>query len=487
MLKRYLKTIIWATLIYGCSSEINENKLEDIDAITKPTVNEDTLALKSLYISPSGSDNNDGQSIDKPFKSFKKALNNLKPGSTLYVLPGEFKIENSDYCLNIKKINSGSANKYTTIKAYNPYNKPIIYSYGKGVWNAISITASYIIIDGLEIKGGNENIDRQTAYNNARNFIDGGKDWNSYAATNTNGISIGGSGTIANKNLEARPHHVIIQNCIIHDFPGSGISAIQSDWITIDNNIVYNNAWYTFYGCSGISFLTPYNFDNNTIDYKMVITNNIVYNNKTTIPWARHADKLDQDYSDGNGIIIDINNRAGAEGEANGESAYLGRTLVANNVCYFNGGTGVHIFKANNVYVSNNTTYYNSQMYESEYCEIDCNQGNNCTFINNIAFADPTKRRCSNNYGAQNCVYQNNIFFNGTVDNKWDSTNKKADPMFVELGIEPTSLFNFHLKEESPAICFGVMKDFTPTTDIEGKYRSQKNGIDCGAYQFLHE
>ncbi|MVM36704.1 hypothetical protein GO730_01895 [Spirosoma sp. HMF3257] len=76
-----------------------------------------------------------------------------------------------------------------------------------------------------------------------------------------------------------RPHHIALTNNTAHDCGGAGISAIESDYVTVENNTVYNNSWYTIFGTSGISFLNSWNYDTNADTPKMIIRNNICYGN----------------------------------------------------------------------------------------------------------------------------------------------------------------------------------------------------------------
>ncbi|MHC5731795.1 MAG: right-handed parallel beta-helix repeat-containing protein, partial [Nostoc sp.] len=88
--------------------------------------------------------------------------------------------------------------------------------------------------------------------------------------------------------MDGRPnghsHHIRIVNNKVHKCGGAGISAIESDYVTIDNNEVFDNAWYSVYGTSGISMLNNWNSDNKR-GYKMFVTNNKTYNNRMYIPW----------------------------------------------------------------------------------------------------------------------------------------------------------------------------------------------------------
>jgi parallel beta-helix repeat protein len=47
--------------------------------------------------------------------------------------------------------------------------------------------------------------------------------------------------------------HIIISNNVVHDAPGGGISTCYADYITIEQNTTYLNAFWSPYGNSGIS------------------------------------------------------------------------------------------------------------------------------------------------------------------------------------------------------------------------------------------
>ena len=68
---------------------------------------------------------------------------------------------------------------------------------------------------------------------------------------NCGSISIGGG---------APAHHVIVTNCKIHD-TGGGLGGSKCDYITIENNLIYNTCWYSMYAGSGISILDPTSID----------------------------------------------------------------------------------------------------------------------------------------------------------------------------------------------------------------------------------
>ncbi|MFP5039534.1 choice-of-anchor Q domain-containing protein [Parasediminibacterium sp. JCM 36343] len=416
-------------------------------------------AGKSYFISALiGADTNDGLSVATPFKSISKAVGLAGAGDTVFFMNGTYTANNTAL-LSIKK--SGSLGRYITYKAY-PGHTPVLYGPG-GIWDIVYINASYIIIDGLEVKGDNANLTYADAYAAYTYAAGGGKDLSQFAKYNTNGIAIGGPG-----NTSLFPTHVIVRNCKVHDCSCGGLGACQADYITLEHNIVYNNAWYTMYGASGMGFLTPFNSDGVTT-YKNIIKDNVVYNNKTLIPWIS-VSRL----SDGNGIIIDVN-QTGYSGLPPG---YNGRTLVENNISYNNGGSGIHAFEASHVDIINNTTYGNGTVVG--YANIFASSASDCNIKNNIMYA-ATNGKCNlSNSGNTNVVYDYNIYYNGSVAEK-GAHDQVADPHFINLSTDP-SVANFLLNNGSPALDGGTRSIYS-SKDIRGIARPQRARVDCGAYE----
>jgi parallel beta-helix repeat protein len=413
---------------------------------------------KTYYVSSNtGSDANDGLSATKSFSSLKKAAGLTNPGDIVLVMTGVYN-SISGPVLDITR--SGTQEKYITYKAMVGNNPKITAS--ADVWNAVSINASYIVFEGIDMEGNNANLTYAGALAAYNLQLNGGP---AKADYNTNGVSIGGP----DKDSKF-PHHIIIRNCKVHDFPGGGLSSIQADYTTFEGNTVYNNAWYMVYAGSGISILHPYNFDGVT-SYKNTVRNNVCYNNKTTIPWISvNPPRL----SDGNGIIIDVNTRP--YGTTSG-IPYAGRTLVENNICYYNGGSGIHAFEAAHVDIINNTAYNNGQVVG--YAEIFAGYANDVKIINNIMYARKGGA-CNENTNNTNVTYNYNIYFNGPTIVS-GANDVVADPQFIQL---PTNAegANFLLKSTSPAINAGTQTIFSPK-DILGNTRPKGASVDCGAYE----
>ncbi|MFN3381563.1 MAG: T9SS type A sorting domain-containing protein, partial [Runella zeae] len=223
--------------------------------------------------------------------------------------------------------------------------------------------------------------------------------------------------------------------------------------------------------------LTPINTDRNT-GYKNFVRNNICNTNKTTIPWI-NLKRL----SDGNGIIIDVNQHAyNSQNAANPtpEEAYTGRTLVENNVSVNNGGSGIHSFKADHVDIINNTAYHNGTVVG--YPDIFTNQCHDVNIINNIMYAR-LGGDCNSKPKFADEKYSHNIYFNGKVGYQGEG-DVIADPQFANLSTD-LILGNFNLKKGSPAIDQGNnTTGFFSQKDILGVPRPYGIKPDRGAYEF---
>ncbi|WP_228058431.1 right-handed parallel beta-helix repeat-containing protein [Nostoc sp. LEGE 12447] len=402
------------------------------------------VTTTTYYVSGSGSDKNSGLTPSSAFRTIQRAADLTSPGTTVLIMDGVYKnTYSSGSALVIKR--SGTANSWITYKAY-PGNKPKIQHNG---WNGISIEngASYIEINGLEVAGNNTNITLSYALSQKYNT--------SNPLTSGNCINIDGR-----KN--GRSHHIRILNNKVHDCGGAGISVIESDYVTVDNNEVYNNAWYSPYGASGISLLNNWNYDKN-LNYRMYVTRNKVYNNQMFVPWYYNGK-----FQDGNGIIVDKSR----------DNGYQGRTLIANNISYKNGGTGIHTFSSDHVDIVHNTVYLNNQTKEITHGQIMSNYSGDVKVINNIIYAAANKTISTNNKSTNTTFNYNLYNNNGSRAVSVGPNDIMADPQFVN-----PSGGDFRIKGTSRAINNGF-KWNNLKNDYFGKYRPVGAGYDIGAHEY---
>ncbi|MGY3784695.1 sigma-70 family RNA polymerase sigma factor [Streptomyces antibioticus] len=410
----------------------------------------------TYFVSPGGSDSNPGTSAGSPFRTLQKAADLVEPGDVVAVMNGTYtEPRKGSNVLTIKR--SGRPGAPITFTAY-PGHRPVLNP--RTAWNGISVYgASHIVIENLEVKGNNA----------ALSLADAERSSSKTDPTyNTNCISV-------EKNRESGtyPHHVDITGNLVHGCAGGGISAIEADHVDIIGNHVHSNAWFTVYGTSGISVLTPRDTGGgDPRTYKIRITGNRVHDNETKVKWEGcHC------YSDGNGIIVDT-----TKGDPErGRPAYNGRVLVANNISYDNGGSGIHAYKSQHVDIVHNTAYLNgrSTRITTPYANIFAHDSTDVRLLNNIAYGRPGQATNSTSRNV-NVTYDYNIYFGGKAPETKGPHDIVADPKFTAPGKSPDA--DFRLTKGSPAI--GSATPFPAmTTDFTGATR--KGGApDRGAYGF---
>jgi parallel beta-helix repeat protein len=380
--------LVLSLLLEGGNVKLSVDKnVRQVSSINQETIAPSPQLISTnptgttYYVSARGNDNNSGLSSSSAFRTIQKAANLTNPGDTVLIMNGVY--TNANPKGQIVLINrSGTANAWIKFKAY-PGHSPKLRLNG---WNAVLINngASYIEVNGLEIIGNNANVTLEYAMSRKNNKLN--------PLTNGNCITVDGS-----KN--GHTHHIHILNNKVHDC-GGGIGTFQSDYITVDNNEVYNNAWYSVYGCSGISMLNNWNSDRSQ-GYKMFVRNNKIYNNRQYLPAINH-----KTITDGNGIIIDTsrNNQENSKLDA-----YQGRTLIQNNLTFKNGGSGIHAFKSDHIDIVNNTAFLNNQTPELNGGQISTNTASDIQVLRNILSA-PSGKNVNSKNQIRNVVYDYNIY-----------------------------------------------------------------------------
>ena len=425
------------------------------------------LATNYYVSSTIGDQKNNGLSPSKTKKLIQQAADLTRPGDTVFVMNGDY--TNSCPTCNVVNIpTSGTIEKYivyTNLKGHAPritFNGWAGFSIRNGI--------SYIKISGFEVIGNNASVTLAQALQQPQ------------SCNNTSGTyepKFNGNGIVIDGREKNYPHHITISNNIVHDCGGGGISAIHADYITVEDNLVYNTSWYSVFGTSGISF---YQFmaHNEAKGYHNYIRRNKCFNNKSLVPWFKTCN-----IEDGNGIIIDdfMNKQ---NGSTNGE--YTSRTLVENNVCWNNGGTGIHAFQSGYVDIFNNTAYRNSRAKKLNAGEILAGSSNNIRMINNILVTD-AKNRINSNYENKNITYENNLHYNISTPRKMlvsissASCIRGRDPSFRDPKL--TLDADFTLRSNSPAIEKANIKWFS-ATDYLGKLRAMASAADIGAFEFYN-
>jgi len=424
----------------------------------------------AIYVSPLGNNNNDGLTEATALSDPQKAIDRVKPGDIVLLMEGEYGRgpDNDEQEGVIEFLRGGEPAAWVVLKNY-PGHRPIIRPEG---WNGIRLgrtvkhgdpqpePMAYIEIRGLHIRG--ENLVIKKKYPD-----DIGKPlWT------TNGNGIGGTG----QGRTITPHHLRLADNLVELCPGGGLGVSNWDWVVIENNVSRNNCWFTIYACSGIGTLGTMNFDATDNVYKVLIRNNRVTGNRCYIEW-KHIGKV----SDGNGIIVDS-----IYDPAKGE-AYLGRTLIQNNVVAENGGSGIHCFKAQRVDIVNNSAFRNGATPQLAWGQIFFQRTSDARLINNILYArngQPvnTVSKDTSDRGNVGIIRGNNIYFSGGYPAIMGEGDAMADPEYVSPWSEPDTA-DFRVMSQSPARGHGKWHPFVPLTDIDGNRRPLDRAPDAGAYQ----
>ncbi len=425
---------------------------EVIQTRTEPT---------TVYVNPAiGNDNNDGLSntATGAWKTIAYALTAILPGDSLLLADGLY----AEGPLTLDGV-LATAQRPTVIKSINQWGARLKGNFKYG--SILSIENSeHVIVDGIETFNPDTGDDVQ---------------WNVGVAAQSS-------------------NHVTIQNVFSHDCGCSGISGRDGDYLTIQDNIVRDNAKISPYNCSGISIYQPVQKDT-LPGYHILIRRNVAFENECRLAFTPLGfDKP----TDGNGIILDDFYQT----QRTGVPPFLAASLVENNLTFNNGGNGIKVYEAEQVTVRNNTAWHNNYVLSEGgnfWGEITFQtlHGQN-DLINNIMiqkFGQP-------GYGFTNfgvvegtaLSYQNNLMV-GTprIDapsslmesgNKVVSIDRQSYPQFAEATAEVVfenidDFKNyFGLRATSPGIDAGL-DEKAATTDRNGIVRPQGAASDIGAYE----
>ncbi|BCM88951.1 hypothetical protein IAD21_00793 [Abditibacteriota bacterium] len=435
--------------------------------VEKPEIRLDNVhyAKPAWYVSAQGSDKNDGRTEKTAFATPQKAVDIAGPGDIISVMDGTY-LPGGVQAGIVHFEKTGTPAGWISLKNY-PGHHPLFSLVGS--WGAIRmqrtaeqaaeqaangtvvVAPSYIEVRGMHIRG--EGDIAKTKYPDLMG--------QSAPETNGNGIAVGWKAG----PKESIPHHLRFADNVVEYCPGAGIGPGQADWVTIENNVVRNNCWTAIYGTSGISLNHGANFDGTKNKYTILIRGNVTSGNRCFVPW-KQVGKI----SDGNGIIVDINQ----DSSLPEEERHQGRTLIQNNLSFNNGGSGIHTLSSKRVDIINNTAYMNGASPELRWGQIFLQHTDDATIINNILWTregQPVNTVSLNSNDTQNThvLRANNLYFGG-VGPIMGENDHVGDPNFVNPSVDE-KVADFHLKPGSPAIGAGRTVPVVPFLDLDGKPR----------------
>ena len=469
---------------------------------------------QDYYVSNSlGSDTNSG-SLSSPFKTINKGISMVNAGGTVYVMDGIYQNENygdvdistntnmnNPHVANINK--SGTEGAYITLRNY-PGDSPKIQFDGSG-GILIDDGMNYIIIEGFEVEGNAADITYDQAIADRNYKIQLAEDEDD--STNYNNTYFNGKGIWGGYGAH---HNIIVRNNTVHDTSGSAIRFNDSDYITVENNIVYNSTWWTSSASSAIVFAETIALeDDNGTDVKMIIRGNIVFNNWNRIPFYASQLPDNSNPPSANYGTAEYNNILDGQGiyVTRSDPEYSGTFLFENNLCVNNGKNGINFdhSQSSSAIYQNNTLYYNG--VHEIIQDISVSEGNpahngqnvagikannvlNATVVNNIIVTRNSQwsaLQLNDVYGTRTAL--NNIIVNGTY--AWPATEENnlinIDPLFISApetvdGPIDMSGTDFSLTSESPAINAGNT-GYSPINDIEGNLRPSSSAISSSSFE----
>ena len=386
-----------------------------------------------FYVSPDGDDSNDGVLPSQAFETINFAANQLQPGDELFLLDGEY-LERFRTDTSVMITVKGTADAWIRITAF-PGHTPVVLGPERNSFKFEG--AEYVELSGIEVAGsGTESI---------------------------------GAGL----HIENPSHHIQVINKTVHGFPAGGINVTGSSHITIAGNEVFGNANWHEGQHSGISIWRPQNLGipDDPAGYSFYVLGNTVYDNRNNIPGERGI-------TDGNCVILDQTNITGFDG----------RTLIANNVCFGNGGRGVNVHQSTKADVVNNTVFANLESSDlaGTNGELMAYEANDVRFINNLTIPSPGQRAAVSSR-SDNIIFVDNLFVTdddpGVGSENALLAGELLETVVSVASIDPT-LADFSLLPQSPAIDAG-RTDFAQLlgVDRENNDRLIGSGVDVGAFE----
>jgi hypothetical protein len=453
--------------------------------------------------------------------------NNIQPGDFIYLI-GTFtnpsytaaspigvavdapRFWHGENTISLSNLN-GSAGNYITIKPYD--NTTILKGDGGNIFRVQN--SSYLKIEGFSMEGEVDNCPLSVA--NALQFVYvvsstvvtdptpaeiRYRDQDCVANCTTGAVVDGETYSPLNPNQIYRPtyydtrglylsdvHHIDILNNHIHHMPGGGLRVSDCEDILIEGNEINDCSRRSSGGTHGL-VVTKATSTRTSDDYRIKILRNLVHHNyNEQYSWAPDKIIITPHIDEGKGISMQRNQTTASVNWDNG------RILIANNICYYNGFSGIHSNDGDRMDIVNNTCYFNSYTGSITVGGTNPNAGNigislqggtGHKIINNISVIDNnmTRSAISTDITASGAVeVRNNIIYGTTgvigTDPEIDAVQINTQmvlPQFTNQGA-----FDFTLLSTSPAINNAYVAAYTPTTDYYGNPRTTP---DIGAVEF---
>lgn len=501
-----------------------------------------TLGQTTYFVDQTNGDNSsNGTSTSTAFETVAFASSILSPGDTLLII-GEYRnpsfnesftytnehdphLWHGENSLQLNNLH-GSAGNYITIRAYD--TNTLLKGDGSNIFRVTN--CSYLRIEDFTIEGQVESIPISTA--NALQFVyidenavinpnyptaseiryrdqdcisncTAGAVVDGEIYSDLSGLSVIRPSYIDTRGLYlSNVHHIDIVNNTISNMPGGGLRVSDCEDVNIIGNEIYACSRKSYSGTHAL-VVTKATSTRTTGDYRIQILRNLIHHNyNEQYSWAPTKTIITPHIDEGKGISLQRNETTYDTGGNIVVNWEHGRILVSNNICYFNGFSGIHSNDGNRIDFINNTCYFNS--YTKSITEgISSNNGGNIgisaqggsdiRILNNIAVIDSglSKSAISSNLtAADGLVVANNIIYGTSLAGATGPINENAAIAAVQtntqmadpLWVNPTQ-FDFSLQSNSPAVDAVSLTD-APLVDFFGNPRDADP--DIGAVEFLN-
>jgi len=428
-------TIIILTFLLGCENANNNNKSGHFHINNK-----------------TGSDDNNGTSVNTPWKSLKNlGKTNFNPGdSILFARDSEFK---GGFTLK----SSGTKEKPIVLSSYGTGPNPVFtnpdYSYLNG--NAIQVKDTNVVIDGLSFK----NCANTTSKTDKEILLVGAV----YAATGANYL------TVRNCEFTDCPIGIYInsQHCLVtqNNLHDCNRFLSEPDWGPI--GIVIGNAYNEVSYNTGSNYVKVggnFGADGGFIEFEDRYFGNQV-----------HDVKVHHNKSIANLGFLEIESKV----KGDNFDVYYNLSDDYQQFIFYWGG--------NNSKVENNTVIRTRPSNHGAVNTVFTMRNGNFTLRNNIfVVANGIQVLVTAPYEVGNyakVVHENNLYYcidGSTTDpcgKPLGESEKIIDPQFLNI-----TNSDYHLNASSPAIKAGLWLGYS--TDLENKMLPKDSGPDIGAYQF---
>jgi len=196
----------------------------------------------TYYVSPDGKSTNDGTAESpKDILSILNSLDILKPGDTVLVQPGEYKLATINTNEKITMLVSGSYNNYITVKNADP-TKQCVIDFSAQVFSStnrgVSLYGSYIYWYGIDVCGAGDNglyiggnfntVENCEFYNCRDTGLQLGRSYSEYSA------------------IDQWPSYNLVKNCTSHNNYDNETYGENADGFAAKLTLGYGNV---FDGC----------------------------------------------------------------------------------------------------------------------------------------------------------------------------------------------------------------------------------------------